>query len=269
MKWPVYFIDTFTSTPFKGNPTAVCYVEQDAPAQTMQSVATELNCPVTAFVSRRAGHTAAYNIHYFTATTVIPACGHATLAAAMVVNRRDGNATATFHTINAVLIETVIEGTIIMMHYPTYAMENYVVSKPLLESIGLSYYKTAGYSAPLETLFIEIDDPALLRTVQPDYAKLVECNQEIKEVVITAASDDSRYDYLLRSFCPWIGIDEDPVTGSVHTVLAGFWAQRLHKNILRAYQASRRGGELLVKSLGERVGIGGEAILILDGLIEI
>jgi predicted PhzF superfamily epimerase YddE/YHI9 len=84
-------------------------------------------------------------------------------------------------------------------------------------------------------------------------------------VVITSISDDANFDYFLRSFCPWIGIDEDPVTGSVHSVLGNFWKQRLHRQNMNAYQASARGGELLIRAFDDRVEIGGEAVVILTG----
>lgn len=88
-------------------------------------------------------------------------------------------------------------------------------------------------------------------------------------MVITSLSDDKRYDFLLRSFCPWIGIDEDPVTGSVHSVLAGFWEERLGKKSLTAYQASFRGGEVFVKSFAEKVELGGKSVIVLKGELKL
>ena len=118
------------------------------------------------------------------------------------------------------------------------------------------------YAKNLKQFFIELEDPLLLKTVQPDFVKLISADNSITEVVLTSVSDVSKYDFILRSFCPWIGIDEDPVTGSVHSVLAGYWRTRLNKNELKAYQASDRGGEIFVTALPGNVEIGGKVTVV-------
>ena len=153
------------------------------------------------------------------------------------------------------------------MTYPAYAMEEQVVNAELLAALHLNDYKTAGYSEDLETLFIELESAESLRNIQPDYQRLVKSSEVIKEVVITSVSDNANFDYYLRSFCPWIGIDEDPVTGSVHSVLGNFWKKRLHKEFMNAYQASPRGGKLVIRAFDDHVKIGGEAVVILTGEI--
>ncbi|HEY0680645.1 MAG TPA: PhzF family phenazine biosynthesis protein [Chitinophagaceae bacterium] len=260
-----YIIDTFTSANFKGNPTGVCYSEEEMDQSTMQSIAGELNFPVTAFISRHHSYSNEYSIKYYTPTTGIPACGHATLAAAQVALMEDAMEASVFHTIDGIRIKTVSEGNMIFMSYPKYDVWQYEVEQEILDSLQLSNYKNAGVSDQLEALFIELDNPSVLRAIQPDYFRLLKSNNIIKEVVITSVADDREHDYLLRSFCPWIGINEDPVTGSVHSVLAGYWKERLNKNILKAYQASERGGELLVKAFDDKVEIGGENVVVLKG----
>ncbi|MGB8194750.1 MAG: PhzF family phenazine biosynthesis protein [Chitinophagaceae bacterium] len=255
MQFPTYIIDTFTSERFRGNPTAVCCVDKNVQAGVMQSTATELDLPVTAFIARR-DMPEEYDIKYFTPTTEIPACGHATLAAAKTAGIAHGVETPVFHTINNIAIKAIAEGDAIMMSYPVYQLQPFIMNDDLLKSLGLNNYKSAGYCSELEALFIELDAETL-RKVQPDYTAMVRSNDMIKEVVLTSESDEKEYDYLLRSFCPWIGIDEDPVTGSVHSVLAGFWKERLNKHALVACQASERGGEILVRNYNDRIEIGG------------
>lgn len=265
-----WFIDTFTVTPFKGNPTAVCHTEEELCQHTMLSIANELNCPVTAFIRMNPRETNAYDIRYFTPITEIPACGHATLASAKFVMAQNDTAhSLLFCTINNVSIKIFIEGDKILMTYPAFELEEYAVDDKLLAALYLDRYKTAGYSPDLETLFIELESAESLKKIQPDYQKLINSSDTIKEVVITSVSDNRNFDYYLRSFCPWIGINEDPVTGSVHSVLGNFWKKRLNKKRMNVYQASPRGGELEIRAFDDHVEIGGEAVIILKGEISL
>lgn len=264
MQINTYIIDTFTSTPFKGNPTGICYLREMINDTAMQAIAGELNFPVSGFIQLMRGQE--YSIRYFTPITEIPACGHATLAAARTAAIEDNAATATFYTSSGIALTTTMNGNTVMMTYPKYAMQPFNVTDEILGSLQLQEFISAGYSPELETLFIETD-AATLRSVQPDYRRMERSSEEIKEIVLTSSSGTNGYDYLLRSFCPWIGIDEDPVTGSVHTVLSGFWKDRLHKSNLKAYQASARGGDLLVNAFDDKTEIGGETVVLLKGTI--
>jgi PhzF family phenazine biosynthesis protein len=259
----IFFVDAFTATPFKGNPTSVCHIDQLPDAATMQAVAAELNLPVTAFIAkRRAGQ---YDIRYFTPITEIPACGHATLASARIALMNDESGKLIFHTIQNLAITAFPHQENILMSYPRYEWKKSTVENETLQSLGISEYRAVAFSAELETLFIELQRGDTVRKIQPDYRRLEKSSQSIKEVVITAASDDPQYDYLLRSFCPWIGIDEDPVTGSVHSVLGSYWQQQLNKGSLKAYQASQRGGELLVNAYDDKIDIGGKSVIVMKG----
>ncbi len=270
MKVSTWFIDTFTSVPFKGNPTVVCGTEQHLGEDVMLSIAKEMNCPVTAFIKPKQGLANAYDIRYFTPIIEIPACGHATLAAAKFVSDQQAAGDSwQFSTGKNISIKTLVEANRILMTYPSYEMEDQRVDPELLAALHVNDYKTAGYSPDLETLFIELESAEQLRSIQPDYQRLVGSSDAIKEVVITSVSDNSNFDYYLRSFCPWIGIDEDPVTGSVHSILGNFWRKKLQKEHMNVYQASPRGGELLVKVLANQVIIGGDAVVILRGEIAV
>lgn len=269
METVTYIIDTFTETRFKGNPTGVCYFKHAVDDETLLALGNELGFPVSAFISKRSNGNDEYDIRYFTPTTEIPACGHATLAAAQAVLLEDKIGNPIFHTTNKIAIRTVYDDGLILMSYPKYELKAHEVSEEMMMSLGLKEYKSAGYSPELEAVFIEMKDASALKAVQPDYAQLVASSKEAKEVVLTSESDNDFHDYVLRSFCPWIGIDEDPVTGSVHSVLAGFWKERLHKDVFNVFQASERGGEILVKAFDDKVEIGGRCVVILKGNLEL
>jgi PhzF family phenazine biosynthesis protein len=265
MQGQVFVIDTFTEQAFKGNPTAVCITPDVIDASKMLSIAAELGFPVTAFITRKGMREEICPIRYFTTITEIPACGHATLATANIVFELNKTTDAQFRTIDNIVIHASENEGIAWLQYPVYTLDAYQIPADLLKSLGLAAYKSAGLCPQLETVFLELDDPAALRGCTPDYALMKTSDARIKEVVLTSPSDDERYDFLLRSFCPWIGIDEDPVTGSVHSVLAGFWKQRSGKDMMRAYQASPRGGDVYVKAGNKYVELGGKSVLVLKG----
>jgi PhzF family phenazine biosynthesis protein len=266
-KSPVYFIDTFTAARFKGNPTAICLPGSPLGYQQMLAIAKEINLPVTAFVETGDIKSRSYNIHYFTSVTEIPACGHATLAAAKAMAMHGNIQSANFRTIEGRTIAVSINDDAIRMNYPVYTAVEFVVDTGIMEALTIEDFSTIGFSPELETLFIELPDPQKLRTLQPNFDLMVKSNDQLIEIVITSVSDDPGYDYLLRSFCPWIGINEDPVTGSVHSVLGGFWGNRLNTKNLLAYQASERGGEVLVSVYDDRIELGGQAVLVIKGEI--
>jgi len=262
-----FWLDTFTSNAFGGNPTPVCYLTDDIDNASMLSIAKEFNQPVTAFIKRLSEEK--YSIQYVTPTTEIPACGHATLAAAAVVSQVDEIERAFFLTKNNRTIETVVKDGLVNMSYPKYEIKDAKPSQQLLDSMDIDTYSMAGICDELETLFIELQNAEELKRVSPDYQKMVTSSDDIKEVVITSVSDDEGYDYLLRSFCAWIGIDEDPVTGSVQAALAPYWSARLNKKVLKACQASERRGEFVVHIKDDEVTISGDYVLLLKGEIKI
>jgi len=264
MSIPLYIIDSFTSKKFKGNPTPVCLVPEMPTDEQMHAIAVEMNLPVTAFC-RFPNQENIFEIRYFTVTGEIAACGHATLATASLLFELTGDAVLSFHTIENLLLKARQENGTSFLTYPKYNGIPYTPSTALLDSVGMAAYKSALFCSELETLFIETDNPGLLRTLKPDYQKMTEADANLIEVVVTSVSDTPEYDYLLRSFCPWIGIDEDPVTGSVHTMLAGFWKERLGKTNLKAWQASQRGGEIFVNYYSDKTEIGGQAVTVVKG----
>lgn len=259
-----FFIDTFTGNNCKGNPTVVCIVGETVPNSKCLGLAKQFDVPVTAFVDLVARQENLFSIRYFTTTKEIPACGHATLAASKLLLDLLKKEEVNFITAEEVVINSRQDKETILLKYPAYAMIPFSVSTQLLESLQLNEIIAAGFCTELETLFIELKSADQLRLVQPNYRQLVKSRDTIKEVVLTSVSDDERFDYLVRSFCPWIGIDEDPVTGSVHSVLAGYWGKRFNKTKLKAYQASTEGGEIILEADDDHVWIGGKATIVYD-----
>jgi PhzF family phenazine biosynthesis protein len=257
-----FFIDTFTGDNCKGNPTVVCLVEETLQSNQCLELAKQFHVPVTAFVDLVDKQGDLFPIRYFTTTKEIPACGHATLASAKVLFDLLKKDEVSFSTAEQVKIDAKQKGEVIIMKYPAYSITPFSVSTQLLESLQVKKIAAAGFCSELETLFIELDSATELRIVQPHYQQLMKSSDTMKEVVLTSVSDDDRFDYLLRSFCPWIGIDEDPVTGSVHSVLAGYWAKPFNKSTLNAYQASAEGGEILIEAADDHVWIGGRATAV-------
>jgi PhzF family phenazine biosynthesis protein len=230
----------------------------------MQSVARELNFPVTAFMGA-VNSASEFAISYYTPVTKIDTCGHATLAAARLLFDMFEKNDVTFYLSREIKVNARLEEDAIIMAYPRYQLEAVSVNSALLSSLSITNILSAGFCKELDTLFIELESPEVLRSIQPDYAQMVASAPDIKEVVTTSVSDTDKYDFLLRSFCPWIGIDEDPVTGSVHSALAPFWQQKLHKQQLTAYQCSERGGEVFLTVFDSTVELGGKTVTLLKG----
>jgi PhzF family phenazine biosynthesis protein len=267
MNIPFFIVDTFSQVPFRGNPTGVCMLDQPLDASSMLSIAQELQFPVNAFIQKKEG--THFSIQYYTPVTEIPACGHASLAAAKVVFDLEKNKQIRFSTIEGIEIDVEQDSEIIWMRYPRYELEEWKLNPEVLASLGLKNHVRIGFCKALESLFIEIAEPEILRTLQPDFYKLVVADSSLKEVVVMSGSDDPEFDFSLRSFCPWIGIDEDPVTGSVHSVLAHYWQQKLQKNQLKAFQCSQRGGEVYVTALPNHVELGGKVVVLVEGKINL
>lgn len=267
MTHPIFVLDTFTSERFKGSPTAVILMKKFEDTDLLQNWATELAYPVTAFVQNSGP--SPYPVRYFTITEEIPACGHATLAAASVLLRENQMKELCFQTIEGIELTAQLEGALIFMRYPRFSPVDYQVRQEILQALGMESVVNSFFCAELDTAFLELSDPQELRALRPDFQALRESSEELKEVVITSRTDQSDLDFLLRSFCPWIGIDEDPVTGSVHSILGPYWAAKLGRKSLRALQASAREGEVFLRVLEDAVELGGSTVDVLQGQLKL
>lgn len=260
-----YFVDSFTSTRFAGNPAAVALPAGELDAATMQQVAAEIGFSETAFV-RPAAAGAGYHIRFFTPKQEILLCGHATLAAAKILFDTTGQRSVLFANAAGVELpcEQVEDGSI-RMRFPVYDTEPLVVPAAVLRALGLTSCRHTRYSPRNKIILLEIDNAAELAALRPDFAALLQSYQGINGVLVTAPADTPAYDFHYRYFWPWAGTNEDPVTGGVQTFLTPYWAERLGRRQLRAFQASARTGHLRTELLDKAVAIYGQAMTVLAG----
>jgi PhzF family phenazine biosynthesis protein len=264
---PILQIDAFTAVAFKGNPAAVCLLDEAKPAAWMQEVAAEMNLAETAFVVPRQGDDG-FDLRWFTPKVEVPLCGHATLASAHALwetGRLAASQAARFHTLSGVLTAHRA-GDRIEMDFP--ALRNRSAELPPLLQEALSVtprtvrvsWRNDGTDG---NYLAELETEAAVRELQPNFDLLRRFNQA--GVIVTARGDGAPYDFISRYFACHVGVDEDPVTGSAHCLLTPYWAEQLGRTELKAYQASARGGEVNVRLNGDRVILGGAAVTVLRG----
>jgi len=258
---PIWTVDAFTATPFSGNPAAVCLLDVQPSRDWMQKVAAEMNLSETAFL--RPLEDGMYELRWFTPSIEVDLCGHATLAAAHILyetGRIGEQETARFETRSGVITACRTGGGI-KLDFPSEPVSPLSPPDELIEALGFIPRFTG--SNRFDYL-VEADNEATVRGLKPDMALLRTLNT--RGVIVTSRSSaTSSYDFVSRAFFPAIGVDEDPVTGSAHCALAPYWAKRLRKDELRAYQASARGGSLTVRLQEDRVMLIGQAITVLSG----
>lgn len=259
-------VDAFTDRPFRGNPAAICLLGEAAPEDWMRAVAAEMNLSETAYlVPLGAPDDHRWNLRWFTPTVEIDLCGHATLAAAHVL-ATDGHlpegAAAAFDTRSGELRARREEDRTVL-DFPAARAERVPVDPALIDALGLAPddVVAAGRSGPDHLL--EVRDPDVVRGLGPDFRALRAVAPHV--VTVTAPGDDGPFDCVSRVFGPAVGIDEDPVTGSAHCLLATWWSGQLGRTTLQAHQASARGGELEVRLLDHRVELVGHAVVVSTG----
>ena len=256
MKQSVIQVDAFTKVPFKGNPAAVCILPGPAEEKWMQLVAREMNLSETAFLYRDGEH---YQLRWFTPTTEVDLCGHATLASAHILYEdahvaRDE--TIRFQCASGELLVLFANGRL-EMDFPSLPTRPCDPPESMLDALGV---KPKAVQKGRFDYLVEVATTDEVRSCSPDFGLLRTLG--IRGVIVTA-QDGNDFDFISRFFAPGAGIDEDPVTGSAHCSLAPYWAVRLNKTELTAYQASERGGQLWLRLNGDRVGIAGHAVTIM------
>lgn len=263
MKMKTYFVDSFTNIKFKGNPAAVCIAESNLDSTTMQSIATEIGFSETAFIKQVVNNT--YSIRFFTPKIEIPLCGHATLASSKIIF--DTTSFDSIKFINCNNVELFIEkaGNKIKMQFPVYDTEEIEVPQKMLDALGISEITNERYSHKNKIILIEIKSTVDLANLKPDFTALINSYTGINGVLVTAISDSENFDFHYRYFWPWAGTNEDPVTGGIQTFLTKYWAIKLNKTKLNAYQSSLRTGTMHTELLQDKVCIFGEAVIVLEG----
>lgn len=263
----IFIIDAFTDKSFEGNPAGVCIADKAMSPELMQSVASELNLSETAFLTQSEAEDDKYHIRYFTPAVEIDFCGHATLGAAKLMLHQSGKPAVHFLTHKNLALSCYnSEGGNIKMIFPLYDAEDFNPGQLVYEAFGIKNPAHTKFAKELDMLIIEVESKEVLLSLKPDFAKAMEATDKIKEVVVTAKSNDSDYDFYSRCFCPWIGINEDPVTGASHAVLAKYWGKVLNKKIMNAYQLSQRGGFMQLRIISEtELEVISNAVIVFEG----
>jgi len=261
MRTSIFQIDAFTTRRFTGNPAAVMPLDAYLEDAQLQAIAAENNLAETAFLVPEHGD---YRLRWFTPTTEVPLCGHATLASAAVVMERlePGRLTVVFHSASGPLtVKRTATGYV--MDFPVRLSEPLSAPAGLAEALG---------AVPIEAFVNEfnylavLENAQALRDLKPDMPALARMD---RPGVIVTAPGDGTYDFISRYFAPAKGIPEDPVTGAAHCMLAPYWARRLGKTEFRAFQASQRGGEIICRLVHDRIELEGNCVFYLEGHVEI
>ena len=256
MTHTLYQVDAFTDEPFKGNPAVVCLLAGPEPDVWMQKLAAEMNLSETAFLLPGE---VGWDLRWFTPQTEDDLCGHATLASAKVLFENQPilrNDLIKFHTRSGDLLARWVDGKV-ELDFPVLRFEPMDADSDWVEALG---FQPVGSVYSGDYVLFEAEYAQTIYSAQPNMAALKKL--PMPEVIITAESDRSEYDFISRFFAPQLGIDEDPVTGSAHCLLAPYWAEKMGKLTFDAYQASQRGGRLTVKIMDDRVRIMGAAQFI-------
>jgi len=255
-------VDAFTDQPFLGNPAAVCVLAEARDDDWMQNVAREMNLSETAFLRRE---NSGFSLRWFTPSTEVRLCGHATLASAHVLWEEgylQEDEEARFHTLSGLLTARRV-GNWIHMDFPAEPTQPEPAPSDLERLLGVPVL-SFGRSARLGYALAEIGSEREVRRLQPDFARL-RALPDIKGLIVTARASTPGFDFVSRFFAPALGVDEDPVTGSAHCCLGRYWSERLHKLDFQAYQASARGGIVQVLVERDRVILGGQAVTVMRG----
>ena len=265
MSVPLHVVDAFTDAPFSGNPAAVCLLERPAGDEWMQAVAAEMNLSETAFAAPRSG--GEHDLRWFTPTTEVDLCGHATLATAHVLggHRR-------FHTRSGILTCTPAPHGEITLDLPAAPVRR-------VDDADLGAWASAAGTAvdavialhrsPAGWTLLEVRGASEVRGAAPRFDQIMALGGFVTVVADTTADPDERFDSVCRNFVPGAGVDEDPVTGAAHCVVAPWLAERTGRTDFVGHQASARGGSMSMTVRGDRVLLGGRALTVVSGSLHI
>ncbi|MFC8346884.1 PhzF family phenazine biosynthesis protein [Streptomyces sp. NPDC057280] len=263
----IRIVDAFTDRPFAGNPAGVLLLDSFPDDAWLQNVAVEVNHAETAFAHRLpGGGDADWALRWFTPAAEVNMCGHATLATAHVLHTTGAHeGPVRFATRSGVLIATPGEDGSITLDFPTAPLTRTEVPDGVATALGAEPLSAFDTGPNVGDLILELADEKTVHALAPDHKALGAFSE--RGIIATArAEDPSRgYDFVSRCFFPNVGIDEDPVTGSAHTALAPFWAERLGRTGLTGLQASRRSGRVRTELRGDRTLLTGRAVITIEG----
>jgi PhzF family phenazine biosynthesis protein len=259
----IYQIDAFTCKLFSGNPAAVIPLEHWLDDVLMQGIAMENNLSETVFFVPAADKAADFEIRWFTPEVEINLCGHATLAAAFVLfNILDFDNPEIHFSSQSGILKVTRQNDLICLDFPSWKPERLDIYPDEISAI-LDYEEFVGVYKHRDIL-VEMMNEDAVKNCNPDFSLM---KKHIDKMIITAPG--KKVDFVSRFFAPGAGIDEDPVTGSAHSQLIPFWAEKLNKTRLHALQLSKRGGELWCEQKGDRVIMKGKAVYYMKGEINI
>lgn len=252
----IYQVDAFTQKPFMGNPAGVCFTDTPLDEEFMQNLAMEMNLSETAFLVRQGE---GYSLRWFTPKSEVSLCGHATLASAHILYETGLLAfdqRALFYTLSGTLY-AFRQGDLLTLDFPAKEDSPIVLPDRLEEALGA---KAVYCGKNKMNIIVELESEQAIYDLKPDFNLLLNYS-DVRAVMVTAKGS-GRYDFISRFFAPAVGVNEDPVTGSAHCCLVPYWRRKLNKDTFTAYQASPRGGELLLAQKGDRVFISGKAVTV-------
>ncbi|EGQ9275834.1 PhzF family phenazine biosynthesis protein [Vibrio vulnificus] len=258
----IYQVDAFAREAFKGNPAGVCITEKPLDERLMQLIAAEMAVSETAFLSLET-----MNLRWFTPRAEVALCGHGTLATAHIMQQQGllkAGKEIAFDTLSGEL-KVKLTANKIEMDFPQSPIDFSVnIDANKLAHLGIKPEEVLCSGQFQQKDFIEITSEEALLALSPNFDALATLTG--RGVVVTARSDSPIYDFISRYFAPWVGVNEDPVTGSTHCALAGYWGSKLEKDYLAGYQASARGGRIEMALLPyQRVKLIGTAVTTLKG----
>ncbi|XP_036294218.1 phenazine biosynthesis-like domain-containing protein isoform X1 [Pipistrellus kuhlii] len=286
MKLPIFIADAFTAQAFRGNPAAVCLLENKLDEDMHQKIAREMNLSETAFIRKlhptdSFTQSSCFGLRWFTPASEVPLCGHATLASAAVLFHKikNVNSTLTFVTLSGELKARKVEDGIVLdlPLYPAHYQDVHEVKDLIKTAIGDTMIQDIRYSPDTRKLLVRLSDAydrSFLENLKVSTQDLlqIENTGKVRGLILTLKGEPGgqtqAFDFYSRYFAPWVGVAEDPVTGSAHTVLSSYWSQELGKKEMRAFQCSSRGGELAISLRPDgRVDIRGGAAVVLEGTL--
>ena len=262
MKIPIYQVDAFSSKVFGGNPAAVCLINEWLPEKLMQQIGMENNLSETAFLVKEGKD---YHIRWFTPTVEVDLCGHATLASAHILFHHMGfpGDVLIFHSKSGVLKVTMHADKKLTLHFPANPPQ-LVLQPSAAIAAGLHLSNPVVYKGTFDYMVV-LENQQQIEEMKPDFKILAQAGG--RGVVVTAKGEDA--DFVSRCFYPQSGIDEDPATGSAHTMMVPYWAEKLGRKKLSAIQLSKRKGYLECELVKNRVLMSGYAVTYLKGEIEL
>ncbi|HEX6846087.1 MAG TPA: PhzF family phenazine biosynthesis protein [Chitinophagaceae bacterium] len=264
MQLTIYQVDAFTNKLFHGNPAAIVPLEKWLSGEMMQQIAMENNLAETAFFVPSSKDDIDFEIRWFTPAIEINLCGHATLGSAWILyNKMSFQKEQLNFSCKSGKLSVEKRGDVLHMDFPSWKPERFnEYPEELLTAMGLR--EVVGVYKNRDVL-IELQDEDAVKKCSPNFSLLKETGYK---VIITAPGTDG-VDFVSRFFAPSAGIDEDPVTGSAHSQLIPFWAEKLNKKKMFAKQLSQRGGEVECKWWGDRVTMSGQCVFYMKGEITI